>query len=101
MSRSRRKVPICGITKAESEAEDKARSARKLRRKVRQAELDGDEMLPENPRDVFNTYSITKNNKMRRRCREISETILIKSIIHSLFSYAVCVISPPCISTAA
>ena len=63
MSRSRRKVPICGITKAESEAEDKARSARKLRRKVRQAELDGDEVLPENPREVFNTYSMAKDGK--------------------------------------
>ena len=65
MSRSRRKAPICGITKAESEAEDKARSARKLRRKVRQADLDGDEVLPQNPREVFNTWSMGKDGKRR------------------------------------
>tara|TARA_R110000782_G_scaffold78293_5_gene156113 strand:- start:105304 stop:105540 length:237 start_codon:yes stop_codon:yes gene_type:complete len=45
MSRSRRKTPIFGITTAVSEAEWKAKAARKLRHKVKQAltsELDGD-----------------------------------------------------------
>ena len=63
MSRSRRRTPIHGITKAESEAEDKARSARMLRRKVRQADLEEEPDLPLHPKEVFNTYSMDKDGK--------------------------------------
>lgn len=63
MSRSRRKTPIRGITKAESEALDKARSARMLRRQVRQADLTEEPELPEHPNEVFNTYSMDKDGK--------------------------------------
>lgn len=45
MSRSYRKTPILGITTAESEAEWKAKAARKLRHKVKQTLItrqDGD-----------------------------------------------------------
>jgi hypothetical protein len=45
MSRSRRKTPIVGHTTAKSDAEWKAKSARKLRHKVKQhleSTLDGD-----------------------------------------------------------
>ena len=64
MSRSRRKTPICGITTAESEKQDKRIANRRLRRRVRSA-LRGD---PDAPlpllREVSNPWLMDKDGKM-------------------------------------
>jgi hypothetical protein len=65
MSRSRRKTPIFGHAKAKSDAEWKAQSARKLRRKVKQhleSTLDGDGFAGKRF-DVVNPWSSEKDGK--------------------------------------
>ncbi len=65
MSRSRRKTPIFGNTTAESDAEWKAKAARKLRYKVKQhlnAPLDGDRFAGKRW-DIENSWSSQKDGK--------------------------------------
>lgn len=60
MSRSRRKTPICGITTARSEKDDKRRANRKLRRLTR---TDPEKNLV--MRDVSDVWSFAKDGKWR------------------------------------
>ena len=65
MSRSRRKTPISGITTAESEAEWKAKAARRARHAARQTlteTLDGD-ALPAKRWAVVNPWDGPKDSK--------------------------------------
>ena len=73
MSNSRRKTNITGITRAESEKQDKILAHRRMRRAVRGklrpylvAKLGGDveNTLPL-PREVSNVYSFAKDGKQR------------------------------------
>ena len=65
MSRSRRRTPICGITTADSEKQDKRIANRKLRRKVRVAiRADAEGELPAR-RVVSNPWCMDKDGKMR------------------------------------
>lgn len=41
MSRSRKKHPICGVTTAKSEKEDKTLARRRLRKKIKTFDVDG------------------------------------------------------------
>lgn len=62
MSRSYRKMPICGITTAESEKQDKQIANRRFRRNTRQLVKAGKEP-PFNIRAVSNVYSFDKDGK--------------------------------------
>ena len=65
MSRSRRRTPVCGITTADSEKQDKRIANRKLRRKVRVAiRADAEVELPAR-REVSNPWCMDKDGKMR------------------------------------
>jgi hypothetical protein len=64
MSRSRRKTPICGITTALSEKQDKRIANRRLRRRVRfRLRVDPDAPLPL-LREVSNPWLMDKDGKM-------------------------------------
>jgi hypothetical protein len=64
MSRSRRKTPICGITTARSEKQDKRIANRRLRRRVRsRLHVDPDAPLPL-LREVSNPWLMDKDGKM-------------------------------------
>ena len=65
MSRSFRHTNKCGITKAESEKQDKQLSSRKFRRVCRyllRLEPE-DHTLPERGRDLVNPWSMAKDGK--------------------------------------
>lgn len=65
MSRSRRKTPIFGHTKADSDAVWKAMAARKLRRRIKQhleATLDGDRFAGKRW-DLVNPWTSEKDGK--------------------------------------
>ncbi len=59
MSRSRRHAPVCGITTARSEKQDKRQANRCLRRKVRSGHLEL-ELL-----DVSDVWSFSKDGRAR------------------------------------
>ena len=64
MARSRRKYPICGITTADSEKQDKRRANRRIRRAVAQR-LTADpeaELLPHR-RALSNPWTMEKDGK--------------------------------------
>lgn len=64
MSRSRRKTPICGITSAESESEDKALWHRAHRRIERSAlKHEGEEYLPQYEAAHSSTWLMDKDGK--------------------------------------
>jgi len=64
MSRSRRKTPICGITTAQSEKQDKRIANRRLRCRVRSAlRGDPDALLPL-LREVSDPWLMDKDGKM-------------------------------------
>ena len=67
MSRSKRKTPICGVTTASSEKEDKTLSHRKTRARVAQELLkDPEEATPPlHDRDVTNPWSMAKDGKQK------------------------------------
>jgi len=62
MSRSRRKNPICGWTRAESEKKDKQLANRAFRRRVRGA-LATDRAIPDR-REVSQVYMWDKDGKL-------------------------------------
>lgn len=62
MSRSRRKMPITGMTTADSEKQDKRLANRKLRRKVRQVLPEEPEVLPD-LREVSDPWTMDKDGK--------------------------------------
>jgi hypothetical protein len=62
MSRSRKKVPITGITTCDSEKWDKQHANRKLRAAIRVAIADDQEVMPE-LREVSNVWSFGKDGK--------------------------------------
>lgn len=65
MSRSRKKTPICGITKARSDAEWKAKAARTLRHRVKiqlEQELHTDK-FPGNSWDAVDPWTAPKDGK--------------------------------------
>jgi hypothetical protein len=62
MSRSRRKVPIAGITTARSEAPDKYHNNHKLRQRVKVALRKEAEVLPV-MREVSNIWLMAKDGK--------------------------------------
>jgi hypothetical protein len=62
MSRSRRKVPIAGITTARSEASDKYHNHHKLRQRVKVAMRGEAEVLPL-MREVTNLWWMAKDGK--------------------------------------
>jgi len=59
MSRSRRSAPVCGITTARSEKQDKRQANRRLRRKVRTGHLEL------GLKDVSDVWSFDKDGKAR------------------------------------
>jgi hypothetical protein len=64
MSRSRKTIPVCGITSARTEKQDKREANRKIRRVVRQrlrVAPDG-EVLP-HVRELSNAWSMSKDGK--------------------------------------
>ena len=61
MSRSRRRTPIAGISKAQSEKQDKRFANRKYRRTAKNA-VAADSEVPER-RAVSNVYSMAKDGK--------------------------------------
>jgi hypothetical protein len=63
MSRSRRHTPILGITLAESEAEFKRTSNRRLRLRARMALEKCADVLPERPRDCTDLWTGPKDGK--------------------------------------
>ncbi len=66
MSRSRRKTPKCGNTKARSEKHDKALSNRKMRAMAAQSAKNQDEdeaTPPEKSREAVNTWQMDKDGK--------------------------------------
>ena len=65
MSRSRKKIPIRGITSATTEKDEKQAANRKLRREVRQRLAEGADAteLPE-LREVSNVWSMSKDGKI-------------------------------------
>lgn len=78
MSRSRRRTPITGITTAASDAEWKAKAARTLRHKVKQAltaSLDGDKFAGKRW-DAVNPWGAPKDGKIWHR--EASDRTLRK-----------------------
>jgi len=62
MSRSRKKNPVKGITRADSEKEDKRNANRKFRRKIKQEFYKGEEQLPE-LRELSNVWAFDKDGK--------------------------------------
>jgi hypothetical protein len=65
MSSSRRKTPVCGITSAESEKQDKAASHRAYRRTLNQViHPTLDTPLP-TERQITNPWSMAKDGKSR------------------------------------
>lgn len=65
MSRSRKRTPVCGITTADTEKQDKRLANRRLRRRVRAAlpsEPDG--VLPA-LREVSSVWGFDKDGKQR------------------------------------
>ena len=62
MSRSRKKTPVCGITTARSEKQDKRLANRRLRRGQKQAVERGDELLPL-MREKSNVWSFAKDGR--------------------------------------
>lgn len=62
MSRSRKKHPISGFTKAESEKQDKRDANRVLRRMTREQVRKGQDVLPI-PREVSNPWLMAKDGK--------------------------------------
>lgn len=64
MSRSKKKTPICGVSTARSEKADKQASHRKIRRRVRQTDVEsGDVALPLE-RQLTNPWSMAKDGKV-------------------------------------
>jgi hypothetical protein len=63
MSRSHRHTPIFGITVAESEAEFKRASNRRLRLQARMALEKCADLLPERPRDCTDIWTGPKDGK--------------------------------------
>jgi hypothetical protein len=66
MSRSKKKTPIQGITKASSEKSDKQHANRKFRRKVKQ-EVNAEHDLLTKKREACNVWSFAKDGKLFRR----------------------------------
>jgi len=64
MSNSRRKTPICGITTADSEKQDKRIANRKLRHAVKITLRKGLEALPV-MKEVANIWGMDKDGKQR------------------------------------
>lgn len=60
MSRSRKRTPVCGMTTAHSEKEDKRRANRKLRRRVARAPANAPAL-----REVSNVWTMAKDGKQR------------------------------------
>ena len=70
MSRSRRKTPVCGMTKSETEKQDKRLANRKLRRRVRaMLPVEPDAVLPA-LREVSCVWCFDKDGKRRFDPRE-------------------------------
>ena len=66
MSRSRRKHPICGITTAESEKDDKQSAHRRERRVIRTiVHVDPNVDLLPHTRELSNPWAMAKDGKMR------------------------------------
>ena len=66
MSRSRRKKPICGVTTATSEKEEKRMYNRAIRRKNRQLIISENTDLPfVGKREVIDIWSMEKDGKTR------------------------------------
>ena len=66
MSRSRRKTPVCGITTAQSEKQDKRIANRRFRRAIRQ-QMQAEpqvEVLPQR-REVSDVWAMDKDGKTR------------------------------------
>lgn len=63
MSRSRRKNPVCGLTTARSEKQDKQLSNRAWRRRVRGAIATGRE-IPDR-REIHNVWTFAKDGTQR------------------------------------
>jgi len=65
MSRSKRHIPICGVTTAKSEKKDKRIYNRILRRKtkelIRKKEID---KLPKSLKEIVDVWSMDKDGKM-------------------------------------
>lgn len=74
MSRSRRKVPVTGVTTASSEKEDKKLAHRRLRRKENQA-LEAAEDLPDR-RLIDNQDDHSKDGKVWHR--QVDKKVLRK-----------------------
>jgi hypothetical protein len=62
MSRSRKKVPVTGMTTQDSEKQDKRKANRKLRAAVRVAIADEQEVMPE-LREVSDVWTFGKDGK--------------------------------------
>jgi hypothetical protein len=62
MSRSKRKTPIFGITKAETEKTDKRLANRAYRRHVKTVRFADDELLPHR-REMSNVWCFDKDGK--------------------------------------
>lgn len=76
MSRSRRKTPVCGITTAKTEKQDKRIANRRVRRSVRQ-EMKTDpsaEVLPLK-REVSDVWAMDKDGKVRFDPEQHPETM--------------------------
>ena len=65
MSRSKKHIPIFGITKSDSEKKDKRLNNRRLRRKVKEllTEIETDEKVLPIMKDVSNVWSMQKDGK--------------------------------------
>ncbi len=64
MSRSRKKTPITGHTKAESDKQDKRLANRRLRRSVKVAVEHDADVIPE-MREKSNVWGFSKDGKQR------------------------------------
>jgi hypothetical protein len=67
MSRSRKKTPVCGMTKADSEKSDKVMAHKKERRAVRIAVANGDEPMP--PKAFGNPWAAAKDGRQWHEAR--------------------------------
>jgi len=69
MSRSRRKTPVTGLTTARSEKDDKRIINRGMRRLTKQKLRNMDDaeaiILPENPNEIMNVWSMNKDGRQR------------------------------------
>lgn len=65
MSRSRKKTPICGITTAESEKEDKRYCNRKMRRKSKSIlkYTQDQDKLPIDKNEIMNVWDMAKDGR--------------------------------------